>query len=270
MNVPSEIIKMLEYGIMAPYSNIFCFSTTRQGGVSKGNYASLNCTPYTGDDAQCVQCNQQLLCSSMPQAPKELIIPFQTHSTNTLVIDDGYLNASPQQRNAMLQDVDALITKEPNCCICVSTADCIPIMIYDSKRQAVAAIHAGWRGTVNRITSLALRKMQQMYGTDAKDIIACIGPSISMSAFEVGEEVYETFREKGFVMHHISQWKPETHKHHIDLWRANRMELTEMGVPEQQIETSGVCTYTKHNDYFSARRLGIRSGRILSGIMIMK
>lgn len=265
----TEDKKMLGYGIMTPYSNIFCFTTTRCGGVSKGNYASFNCTPYTGDDAEHVQRNQELLCNSMPCRPQELVIPFQTHSTRVEVIDEQYLHASLHERKAMLQGVDALITREPGCCICVSTADCIPILLYDRAHQAIAVVHAGWRGTVNFILKHTLNKMQALYGTKGEDVIACIGPGISLPAFEVGEEVYEAFRTNGFAMDYISEWKPETHKHHIDLWAANRMQLLDFGIPDEQVETSGICTYTKHEEFFSARRLGINSGRLLSGIMII-
>ena len=302
----TEDKRMLGYGVMTPYSNIFCFATTRRGGFSKGDYASFNCTPYTGDDAESVRRNQELLCNSMPQQPKELVIPFQTHSTKVEVIDEKYLNATSDERTATLQGVDALITKEPGCCICISTADCIPILLYDRKSQVVAAAHAGWRGTVNYIAGHTLdrmralygtdgkdviacigpgislpsfevgeevyeafRRMRALYGTDGKDVIACIGPGISLPSFEVGEEVYEAFRTNGFAMDYISEWKPETHKHHIDLWAANRIQLLDFGVPGEQIETSGICTYMRHDEFFSARRLGIKSGRILSGIMIV-
>lgn len=265
----TEDKKMLGYEVITPYSNIFCFSTTRRGGFSKGeNYASFNCTPYTGDDAECVLKNQELLCRSMPQHPKELIIPFQTHSTNILIIDSNYLQADSNQRTEMLQEVDALITREPGCCLCISTADCIPILLYDRKNQVIAAAHAGWRGTVNYIAGHTLDKMRALFGTNGKDVMACIGPGISLPSFEVGDEVYEAFRMNGFPMEYISEWKPETHKHHIDLWAANRLQLLDFGVPEEQIETSGICTYISHEEFFSARRLGIKSGRILSGIMI--
>ena len=110
--------------------------------------------------------------------------------------------------------------------------------------------------------------MQAAYGTEGKDIIACIGPGISLASFEVGDEVYEAFRTESFPMEYISVWKPETHKHHIDLWAANRLQLSDFGVPPRQIENAGICTYEQHEDFFSARRLGIKSGRVLSGIMI--
>ena len=98
----TEDKRMLGYGVMTPYSNIFCFATTRRGGFSKGDYASFNCTSYTGDDAESVRRNQELLCNSMPQQPKELVIPFQTHGTKVEVIDEKYLNATFDERTVML------------------------------------------------------------------------------------------------------------------------------------------------------------------------
>ena len=264
----TEDRRMLGYEALAPYPDISCFVTTRHGGCSRGNYASLNCTPYTGDDAECVRRNQDILCSSLPQRPKELIIPFQTHGIQAFVIDEAYLQASDSERNDMMQGIDALITREPGYCICISTADCIPVLLYDRANRVVAAVHAGWRGTVNYILGHTLEKMRALYGTDSKDIMACIGPGISLPSFEVGDEVYEAFRDNGFQMEYISEWKPETHKYHIDLWAANHLQLLDFGVPGQQIENAGICTYQQHEDFFSARRLGIKSGRILSGIMI--
>lgn len=264
----TEDRKMLGYEVLSSYPNISCFVTTRHGGCSQGDYASFNCTPYTGDDATCVRRNQEILCASLPQSPKELIIPYQTHSTQILAIDEAYLQANEEEQHTLLQGIDALITRKPGYCLCISTADCVPILLYDRVHEAVAAVHAGWRGTVNYILGHTLDKMRALYGTDGKDIIACIGPSISFPAFEVGDEVYETFRENGFRMDYISEWKPETHKYHIDLWAANRLQLLDFGVPSSQVETAGICTFTQHEDFFSARRLGIKSGRILSGIMI--
>ena len=264
----TEDKKMLGYEVFAPYPDISCFVTTRHGGCSTGNYASFNCTPYTGDDTECVRKNQEALCAALPSYPQELVIPFQTHSTNSLIIDETYLNATYSERQSMLQGVDALITDIPGCCICISTADCIPISLYDKLRRVVAVVHAGWRGTVNRILASTLHRMQAAYGTEGKDIIASIGPGISLASFEVGDEVYEAFRTENFPMEYISVWKPETHKYHIDLWAANHLQLSDFGVPSQQIENAGICTYQQYEDFFSARRLGIKSGRILSGIMI--
>ena len=247
------------------YPEICAFSTTRRGGVSTGTYASLNCTPNTGDAPQCVSRNQEILLAALPQHPRALVIPWQTHGTRVLPIDDAFLSANEEQRHALLQGIDALVTDRPGICLCISTADCIPILLYDKKHQAIAAVHAGWRGTVNFIVGHALEQMRTFYGTDGADVSAVIGPGISLRAFEVGDEVYEAFCQADFPMERIARRES---KWHIDLPEANRLQLLDFGVPSSAIETSGICTYTQYDDFFSARRLGVKSGRMLTGIML--
>ena len=260
---------LLIYDLPASQGRVVAFSTTREGGCSTGAYASLNCTAYTGDNPACVERNQQLLRDMLPYPPQELVIPYQTHGTSCLTIDEIYLNASAEQKQKMLQGVDALTTNHAEICLCISTADCIPVLIYDQTHHAAAAIHAGWRGTVQRIVSQTLQQMQQRYGTEGKGCIACIGPGILLQAFETGDEVYEAFAAAGFPMSQLSYRHPSTQKYHLDLPAANLLQLQEFGIPIAQIEQSGICTYTQHDRFFSARRLGIKSGRILSGIMLM-
>ena len=258
--------RMLEYGMMRPYSDIFCFSTTRHGGYSAGAYASFNCNGYCGDNGIAVERNRELLCSLMPVRPLCMVIPHQVHQTEVRVIDNVFLEKSETERQELLEGVDALVTDLSKVCLCVSTADCIPVLCYDTRRKVVAAIHAGWRGTVAGIVGKALRVMSGRYGTEGKDVVACIGPGISQDAFEVGDEVYDAFRESGFDMSRIAVRRD---KWHIDLWEANRMQLSASGVRPENIGLSGICTYHNAADFFSARRLGIRSGRILSGIMTL-
>lgn len=264
----TENRRMLEYGLLGSYSNISHFVTTRYGGCSEGTYASFNCSPYSGDEADKVGLNQDILCKELGSSLRQLVIPYQTHATTVFVVNNEFIEASAKRQQEMLYGVDALITRQPGYCLCVSTADCVPILLYDKKQKAIAAVHGGWRGTVAFIAGHTLEKMRAAFGTEGRDVIACIGPSISLASFEVGEEVYEAFRLNGFDMSRISVWKKETGKHHIDLWEANRMQLLDFGVPDSQIEVAGICTYIYHDDFFSARRLGIKSGRILSGIML--
>ena len=259
--------RMLGYASLDVYSDIFHFVTTRIGGCSEGTYATFNCSPFAGDERACVRRNQEILFEAMPEKPRELIIPHQTHGTKSLVVDETFLTLSEEDRCTRLEGIDALITREEGCCICVSTADCVPVLLYDRRHQVVAAVHAGWRGTVNFIVGHTLEQMRTVYGTEGSEVVACIGPGISLESFEVGDEVYDTFRLNGFDMSRISYRKAETGKYHIDLWEANRQQLLDFGVPGCQIEVSGICTYIHHDEFFSARRLGITSGRILSGIM---
>lgn len=265
----TEDKRMLGYGSLGAYPNIFHFVTTRRGGYGKDAYATFNCSPFAGDDAACVRRNQELLFEAMPAKPCELIIPHQTHGVKSRVVDKAFLTLSEVERREQLEGVDALMTSEPHCCICISTADCVPVLLYDRQHKAVAAVHAGWRGTVNYIIGHTLERMRAVYGTVGQEVIACIGPSISLESFEVGDEVYEAFRLNGFDMSRISFRNVGTGKYHIDLWEANRLQLLDFGVPSSQVEIAGICTYLHHEEFFSARRLGIASGRILSGISLL-
>lgn len=251
-----------------PHNRVTAFSTTRHGGCGSGAYGSFNCTPYTGDELSVVLSNQEQLCKLVGITAEQLIVPYQTHSCNVLTIDEAFMQLSSDARHAMLQEKDAVITDVPNLCLCVSTADCVPVLLYDSAREVMAAVHAGWRGTVEKIVTHSIEAMREKYGTQTADVHAIIGPCISLEAFEVGIEVYEAFEQAGYDMEQIARWHAEKEKYHIDLPTANRLQLLAEGVPIEQIHDSHICTYTHHQDFFSARRLGIRSGRILNGIVI--
>lgn len=257
--------KMLEYGLMKTYSNISCFSTTRHGGCSQGNYASFNCNAYSGDVPENVDANREILRKALPVRPEALIIPHQTHGVEVRIVDHAYIDKSEEAQKELLEGVDALVTDLPRYCLCISTADCVPVLLYDDRKQVVAAVHAGWRGTVARIVAHTLDVMHERYACEGADIRAVIGPSISLKAFEVGEEVYQAFREAKFDMERIARRED---KWHIDLWEANRVQLLAGGVKAEHIEVAGICTYFNNDHYFSARRQGILSGRILSGIMM--
>ena len=251
-----------------PDERVVAFSTTRHGGCGSGTYGTFNCTPYTGDELSVVLANQEKLCRLVGITAEQLIVPYQTHSCNVLAIDEVFMQLSGDARHAMLQEKDAVITNVPGMCLCVSTADCVPVLLYDAMHRVVAAIHAGWRGTVGKIVADTLQVMRERYGTQTADVHAIIGPCISLNAFEVGIEVYEAFEQAGYDMEQIARWHPEKEKYHIDLPAANRLQLLAEGVTHDHIHDSAICTYTQYHDFFSARRLGIRSGRILNGIVI--
>ena len=205
------------------------------------------------------------------------------HQTEIAVVDEGLLGLLPEERCEKLDGIDALMTNIAGWCIGVSTADSIPVLLYDPVHQAICAIHAGWRGTVQRIVEKAVKKMVAVYDTLPCDLIAQIGPGISLDSFEVGDEVYDAFAKEGFPMELISKKYPcndggsqfftlhsslFTSKWHIDLPECNRQQLLSMGIPSDHIAVSPVCTFLQLDTFFSARRLGINSGRIFSGIQL--
>ena len=254
---------LLYYNI---HQDVVAFSTTRHGGASNGNYAAFNINRYCGDSEEAIKVNRRLLCELLKIEDEHLVMPHQVHLAKTAVIDKAFFTLSEEERNAKLEGIDAVMTNLPDVCIGVSTADCIPVLIYDSRLKVAAAIHAGWRGTVKRIVQQTIADMNTVYGSAPCDMKAQIGPGISLDSFEVGDEVYEAFAAAGFDMSLISQRKE---KWHIDLPECNRLQLIEAGIPSENISVANICTMKQSETFFSARRLGIQSGRIFTGINII-
>ena len=248
------------------HDDVMAFSTTRHGGVSTGNYASFNINRYCGDTDEAIKENRRLLGQLLKIDDEHLIMPHQVHLTKTVRIDEAFFACSEEERKEQLEGVDAIITDIPDVCVGVSTADCIPVLIYDSHRKVAAAIHAGWRGTVKRIVQQTITEMNTTYGSNPKDMKAQIGPGISLESFEVGNEVYDAFANEGFNMELISK---RQEKWHINLPECNHLQLIEAGIYPQNINMANICTMKQSDTFFSARRLGIQSGRIFSGIRIL-
>lgn len=249
------------------------FSSTRHGGFSKGHYAAFNINHYCGDSEDNIAKNRSLLCDLLGIGDDQLLMPHQVHLTEMVTIDEVFIGLSAEEQKARLEGVDALMTNMKGVCIGVSTADCIPVLLYDKVHHASCAIHAGWRGTVKRIAEKAVKKMTGVYGSRPEDMLAQIGPGIHLESFEVGDEVFEAFEKEGFTMDTISKRFPSKDgsaqdKWHIDLPACNRQQLIDSGIPEHQVKVSPVCTFLQHETYFSARRLGINSGRIFTGILM--
>ena len=192
-------------------------------------------------------------------------MPHQVHGTGITQIGKTFFLLKEELRQTVLEDIDALMTNVPHVCIGVSTADCIPIIIYDDEHHAASVVHSGWRGTVANIVGAAVESMKMAYHSHPEVLKAVIGPGISLKNFEVGGEVYEEFEKAAFPMERIAR---KEEKWHIDLWECVRFQLETVGIKPEQIQLVGVCTYDHVEDYFSARRLGIASGRILTGIIL--
>lgn len=250
---------------------VTAFSTTRHGGFSTGNYAALNINRYCGDNEEDIRKNREALCETLGISDDRLVMPHQVHLTKVATIDEQLLSLNSTERQEALEGFDTLMTNLRGVCIGVSTADCIPILLYDAEKQAVSAIHAGWRGTIGRIVEKAVEAMREAYGTQPQHLVAQIGPGIHMDSFEVGDEVYAAFGQAGFDMASISKRYAAaggSSKWHIDLPECNRQQLVAAGLQEENIKVSPICTYQQADDYFSARRLGINSGRIFTGIIL--
>lgn len=258
-------------------NNVTAFSTTRKGGVSEGNYGTFNINAYCGDLPEHIQANRQILATTLGIAPDHIVMPHQVHGVEVRQIGAEFISLPENIRQMILEGVDAVMTQEKELCIGVSTADCIPILLYDAEHHAAAAVHAGWRGTMQRIVLKTIAAMRLAYQTNPAQLTAVVGPGISLDAFEVGDEVYQAFEEAAFDMETIAERYPNNNrkepsnpplKWHINLPLCNAQQLQEAGIKAENIQQADICTFTQSDEFFSARKLGVNSGRIYTGILL--
>ena len=258
------------YSFESPaFESVTTFVTTRHNQArtasSRGNF---NLGLYCGDDTEQVESNLQQLSSALGISLKDLYYPRQVHGHKVLTIDNEFVALPYNKQLEALDGIDAIITNVPGVAIAVTTADCVPIILYDKVRKAVAAIHAGWRGTAQEIVRHTLQAMHDTYGTQYVDVQAGIGPCIGMEAYEVGDEVVDAMRNAGFDIDSITIRNPLSGKAHIDLATANADLMLRCGVDLMNIEVCGICTYRNSNDFYSVRALGNETGRFLTGVML--
>jgi polyphenol oxidase len=256
-------LPLFQFRNLAESPDIFHFSTTREGGVSSGTYQSFNLGFNSGDNPTEVLENREILSNSLNIPSTKLIFPKQVHSNNIKFINQDFSELSNEEKKEILSDTDALLTDIRGLCIAIKTADCVPVLLYDRTKKIIAAIHAGWRGTVHNINALAIQMMVQK-GSDPKDILAGIGPSISPTVYEVGKEVWEQFSPEFYHRNGADH-----DKRLLNLWKANFSQLMQSGIPFENIEIAELCTYSDASLFFSARRDGIKTGRMATGIMLM-
>ncbi len=238
------------------------FVTSRHGGISPSPFDGLNLSKSAGDSLDNVFENRRLLAQSIGLEADDLVFVNQCHSAEIAIITE---KSDPKQAI----EADAMVTNLLGLCICVMGADCVPVLIYDPVRKVVAAVHAGWKGTVASILSKTLEKMHVIYGSQFADLIVAIGPSISQAKYEVGEEVYLKFKEAfGQEIEPIFKHDKTTNKYFPDLWLANKMQALKLGVLEKNIEIAEICTYSNPDEFFSARYFQNKTGRFAAGIVL--
>ncbi|MBN1463096.1 MAG: peptidoglycan editing factor PgeF [Paludibacteraceae bacterium] len=259
-------IQLLTYNNLNEHSKkIAHFSSTRIGGYSSDSYASFNLGEYTLDSPAAIAANRQLLALELGISVHQIYNAHQIHGKSVKLIDTNIVQCSNEERKNALQGFDALICNTPGCCITVTTADCVPILLYDPIQKAIAAIHSGWKSTLLNIVQETIQKMTLHFDSDAKNLIAAIGPCISKDVYEVGEDVYNEFIKKGFDTGDLFA-TTTNNKYLFDIRKTVHKQLLNEGI--KNIELSPYCTYTNNELFFSARRQGSDSGRMLSGILI--
>jgi len=247
--------------------DVTAFFTTRQGGVSPEPFTSLNLGPFTKDAPEHIRENRKRALETAGIGGCRSAGLQQVHGNRVRRVTAGTLRETAPGEHLHMGEGDALITNQKNVVLTTLHADCPGILLYDPKNRAIGAVHAGWRGTLAEIGPAAIRAMKEAYGTEPQNLMAALTPCISFCCFETGPEVFEAFREKfSYIMEYARQ--AENGKYFLDLQGLNERQLENCGVIH--IEKSPFCTVCEEELFFSYRRDGGKTGRMMAAICIRK
>ncbi|PKQ01711.1 MAG: peptidoglycan editing factor PgeF [Alphaproteobacteria bacterium HGW-Alphaproteobacteria-12] len=234
---------------------------TREGGVSKDIYASLNCGYGSNDDGECVRENRARVALKLGAEPEKLLTVYQVHSPEVAIVTEPWTpDAAPQ--------ADAMVTAEPRIALGILTADCAPVLFADEKAHVIGAAHAGWKGAIGGVLEETVDAMIRL-GAERSRIVAAIGPCISKDAYEVGSDFRDRFMEANAGNDRWFARSPNEGHFMFDLpgYAEARLEAADIGT----IAVIGHCTYRDTKRFFSYRRTTHRKepdyGRQISAVM---
>ncbi len=187
--------------------------------------------------------------------PEGVVTVKQVHGTDIFFAESSQHSSEPQ-------GYDIVMTSEKNISVAVKTADCLPLLVVDPKNSLVAAVHAGWKGTLARVTQVAIQEFVKR-GSRAEDLFVAMGPSMGAHCYEVEADVAGPFKKEFSWSEKILKRQSET-KWLLDIPQANRIQLEELGVPSERIDHIDLCTHCHPNLFYSCRREGPATGRMVS------
>lgn len=252
LHVKNNGVEYLQFRKLLEFENVVnCYTLSANNVDFRRNFPE--------EHTDILQKSYDKICTALNIDEKTIVRPKQSHTDCIKIVEN-----TP----AKFEDVDGLVTDKPNINLMLTFADCTPILLYDPINKAIANVHSGWRGTIQKIGPKAVEKMVKEFGTNPKNVIACIGPSIAKCHFEVEEDVKNIF-EKAFsylnrncdIIERQKELVDGKVKYHIDTNLVNRLILQEVGVLPANIIESGICTVCNSNIIHSYRADGKKSGR---------
>ena len=246
--------------------------STKLGGVSKDMFATMNLGSETSqyqDDPANIEENYRRIAKSIGFDVNKVVVSLQVHKTNIKVVDENdYGKGLFHPRD--YDEIDGLITNCPGITLVTKYADCVPLYFVDPVKKAIGLSHSGWRGTVAKIGKITVEAMQEQYGSNPRDLIAVVGPSICANCYEVGEETAEEFKKAFPDAMDNRILKPlNNNKYLCDLWEANRQVLLQAGLQPEHIHISGVCTSCHSDLLFSHRKTQGKRGSLAAFLTII-
>lgn len=241
--------------------------TTRLGGRGVAPYDTLNLAFHVGDDPETVNANRQIVCQALDSKIDNVVSAKQVHGVNIKIVTAEDAGRGAVSYDTALPDTDGLITNVPGLLLATFYADCVPIFILDPVQKVIASVHAGWKGTVGRIGALAVKKMTESFGSNPKDCLVGIGPSIGPCCYEVDEPVISRFRKEFDWRDQILEFT-SSDRAKLNLWQANRNIMIEAGIMADNVELSNICTCCNTDKLFSYRGENGTTGRMGAFIML--
>lgn len=256
-------VPFLSYPMLEETGIVHHGFSTKLGGVSKGCWATMNISTTRGDDPEDVEENQRRIARAIGVKPEDMTFTNQTHTTNVAVV-------RAEDKGRRFMETDGMITNVPGICLVTFYADCVPLYFVDPVKKVIGLSHSGWRGTVGKIGKVTVELMQKTYGSDPKDILAAIGPSICQDCYEVSEDVIVKF-QKSFEEKYWPElfYQKENGKYQLNLWKANELVFEEAGILKKHIAVTNVCTHCNPDILFLHRTTGNKRGN-LSAFLALK
>ena len=246
-------VEYLSYPLIEKTGIVTHGFSTRIGGVSEGVCSTMNLSFARGDKEEAVRENFRRMAHALGVEPGDMVCSKQTHTTNVRVVTEGD-RGKGITKSLDYTDVDGLITNVPGLCLATFYADCVPLFFVDPVHRAIGLSHSGWRGTVGKIGKVTVEMMQKEYGTNPKDVITAVGPSICQDCYEVSEDVIEQFREN-FDKKDWEKlfYRKENGKYQLNLWNANEIVFAEAGIQKEHMAITNLCTCCNPDVLFSHR-----------------
>ncbi|NLJ59184.1 MAG: peptidoglycan editing factor PgeF [Tissierellia bacterium] len=256
--------EFISFPILDEYSNLVYGFTTRKGGVSKGNYATMNIGFGTGDSEENVSNNYRIMAEKLNIKIEDIVETDQKHTNNIRYVTEKYKGRA--MMDPEYTEIDGLYTDRKNLALMTFHADCSGVFFYDPVQKIIGLAHAGWRGTVTNIVGAMVRGFVKLR-SNPTHIKAAIGPSLGQCCFEVDEDVKELFLQTNIKFKEFMVTRGE--KYHFDLWEINKYNMLKEGMKEENISISGLCTKCNNDLFFSHRgQKGVRG--LMAGLIMMK
>ena len=251
-------MKFIKSELLTPCKEITHLFTTREGGVSKAPFNSNNLAFHVGDNSEDVLQNHLKLAQKIGYQHSDLVHMRQIHSDKIIIVDPDIHNFDNPP------ECDALITNLVNVPLMVMTADCTPVLFFDSVKKVIAVAHAGRAGALKGIVPKTIKKMCNNFGSNIEDITVVLGPSIHSCCYEVGEKIAKEITKDGYGLAIV--YKNEQYS--LDVNTIIHTQLKESGLPLKNIEDLKICNACENSDYFSYRADNQKTGRIAGVLML--